>query len=384
MKNRTRVLEVDPLQPDPAAIGVAAGLIASGRLVAFPTETVYGLGANALDREAVDRIFAAKQRPIQDPLIVHLAEASQLERVAVGVPPVAWRLAERFWPGALTLVLQRGPDVAPNVAAGRRTVAVRVPAHPVAQALLERCGLPIAAPSANLFSRPSPTAASHVLADLNGRIDLLLDGGAATIGLESSVVDLTRDPPRLLRPGGVPAEALRRLLPDLQLPEMPSVLDPETPAVSPGTLLKHYSPRAMVVLLRGPSAAAAKLGRDAVRMLRPRGIRVGVLVPDEEVPLYAEEPVSVMPLGPGSDAGAVAHALFARIRDLDASGVDVILAREISSSGLGLAVCDRLFRAAEGRVLDAAGAADLESLFVGIPAQAGRAELRRAEHLACV
>ena len=166
--------------------------IAAGRLVAFPTETVYGLGANALDAAAVEHIFAAKRRPFTDPLIVHLASVDQLKQVAVDIPPSAYRLAERFWPGPLTLILRRGRQVTPKVSAGRDTVAVRVPAHPVAQALLLACGLPIAAPSANLFSRPSPTTARHVLDDLDGRIDIVVDGGPTTIGVESTVVDLTQ------------------------------------------------------------------------------------------------------------------------------------------------------------------------------------------------
>ena len=180
--------------------------------MAFPTETVYGLGANALDAAAVERIFAAKQRPVTDPLIVHLASVDQLTQVAVDIPPSVYRFAERFWPGPLTLILRRGPKVPPNVSAGRDTVAVRVPAHPVAQALLVACGLPIAAPSANLFSRPSPTTAQHVLDDLDGRVDIVLDGGPTTIGVESTVVDLTQKPPVLLRPGGAPVESLLDIL----------------------------------------------------------------------------------------------------------------------------------------------------------------------------
>lgn len=340
---------------------MAAGAIRAGRLVAFPTETVYGLGANALDAAAVARIFAAKQRPSTDPLIVHLADASQLERIAVHIPPVVERLAEHFWPGPLTLVLHRGPQVAPNVSAGRETVAVRVPAHPVAHALLAACGLPIAAPSANLFSRPSPTTAQHVYADLAGRVDIILDGGPTTIGLESTVVDLTQTLPVLLRPGGVPAELLLDLLPDLRVPAAPMVAAEGEAAASPGTLLKHYAPCAAVVLLRGDAAAARTLAQAILDLLHGAGLRAGVLVPDEEFALYAGLHAEVVGLGPSSDHMAVARYLFARLRELDSLGVDVILAREVAAGGLGTAIRDRLFRAAQGRILDVDIPVDLAS-----------------------
>ncbi len=357
---QTQILHIDPHQPEPAAIAEAAAVLAAGRLVAFPTETVYGLGANALDRDAVERIFAAKQRPFSDPLIVHLAGATQIERVAEQIPPAVERLAERFWPGPLTLVVRRGAHVAPNVSAGRDTVAVRVPAHPVAHALLTACDLPIAAPSANLFSRPSPTTAQHVLADLDGRVDIILDGGPTTIGLESTVVDLTQTPPVLLRPGGVPVELLLDLLPDLRVPAAPLVAAEGAATASPGTLLKHYSPHASVFLLRGDGIAARALAQTLLEGLHGAGLRAGILVPDEESPLYAGLHAEVVSMGPAADPLAVARYLFARLRELDSLGVDVILAREVAAGGLGTAIRDRLFRAAEGRVLDAGAPVDTQ------------------------
>src|SRR5262245_22416754 len=198
----TKIIIVNPVAPEPAVIQQAASVIRAGGLVAFPTETVYGLGANALDATAVARIFAAKGRPASDPLIVHIAAFAQLDDIAEQIPPLARELAAAFWPGPLTLVLRRRSIVPANVSAGRETVAVRMPAHPVALALCGAAGVPIAAPSANLFTRTSPTEAEHVLEDLAGRIDLLLDGGPTPIGLESTVLDLTQSPPALLRPGG--------------------------------------------------------------------------------------------------------------------------------------------------------------------------------------
>lgn len=366
MTSRTLTLTIDPVQPDDAAIAAGAEALAAGRLVAFPTETVYGLGANALDALAVDRIFAAKQRPFNDPLIVHLADADRLDQVAIDVPALAWRLADHFWPGPLTLVLRRARRVAENVSAGRSSVAVRVPAHPIAQALLRHSGLPIAAPSANLFSRPSPTTARHVLDDLDGRIDLVLDGGPTAIGLESTVLDLTQDPPCLLRPGGVPIESLREVLPDLRAPAAPNVVGEDAPAASPGVLLKHYAPHAPMVLLRGKLSSAAPMMHRAVILLQRQGLRPGLLVPDEEVPLYADLRVDVVALGPSAEMSVMGRALFARLRELDRFGVDLIVARDVSHVGLGLAVSDRLFRAAEGHVLDAAEAPSLEEFFSGV------------------
>jgi L-threonylcarbamoyladenylate synthase len=347
----TRVLTVDPAAPERSVIVEAASVLHAGGLVAFPTETVYGLGANALDAAAVRRIFSAKGRPASDPLIAHVATLEQVAQVAAETPAIAQDLARRFWPGPLTLVLPRHARVPSEVTAGGATVAVRVPNHPVALALLAAAGVPVVAPSANLFSRPSPTTAAHVLEDLRGRVDLVLDGGPTTVGVESTVVDLTVTPPAVLRPGGVTLEALRALLPDIAyVPRFVAAEAGATP--SPGMLLKHYSPRAPLTLYAGPRATVLeRMAADAAR-LGAQDTSVGVLAFDEDQATLAGVAARVETLGPYGALDQAAMRLFAAMRALDAAGADVILARAPEQSGIGLALWDRLLRAAEGNVVE--------------------------------
>lgn len=351
----TRVLVVDPAHPDPDAIASAAQTIRSGRLVAFPTETVYGLGANALDAAAIGRIYAAKRRPANDPVIVHIHDAAQLETLAATVPDAAYTLANTFWPGPLTFVLRRGPDVPANIAAGRDTVAVRMPSHPVALALLKAADVPIAAPSANTFTRPSATTAAHVLQDLRGRVDVVVDAGPTPIGLESTVIDLTGESPVVLRPGGVVMDDLRRLLPDVTLSPRYVATDAAMGESAPGQMLKHYSPDAAVLLFSGPlDAVDAVLHRmhESAAARLDDGVRVGVLVADEDAAHFADLPgLIVRTLGPRGDFAAIGHELFAALRRLDEQGTAVILVRDFGREGLGAALWDRLLRAAEGRVI---------------------------------
>ncbi|NDJ59911.1 MAG: threonylcarbamoyl-AMP synthase [Chloroflexi bacterium] len=351
---QTHVISVDSVQPDFAAIHVAAELLRAGQLVAFPTETVYGLGANAHDSAAVGCIFSAKSRPANDPIIVHIAALGQIDAVAREIPDLAYQLAQHFWPGPLTLVLARHPNIPPNVSAGLPTVAVRMPVHPVARALIQAADCPIAAPSANTFSRPSATTAQHVLQDLGGRVAVILDAGPTPIGLESTVLDLTGEPV-VLRPGGVDLEQLRVFIPNLQIKPRYIATDAD-PANAPGQLTRHYAPSAQVLLFSGPVGPVRAQMQQTAHDRIASGQRVGVLVIDEERELFVALPgVQVVTLGPGDDLAQVGARLFAALRALDRQGVDVIVVRALARAGLGAAIWDRLLRAADGKFIAVEG-----------------------------
>lgn len=302
----------------------AAALIRRGELVAFPTETVYGLGADAFNPEAVRKIFEAKGRPLDNPLIVHIAHLDQLARLVRDVPEAARRFMERFFPGPLTLVLPRHSDVPDEVTAGLPTVGVRMPRHPVARAFLEACGTPVAAPSANRSGRPSPTRWEAVYADLNGRIACILQGDRSDMGLESTVVDCTGPEPVVLRAGAVPLEALREVVPETRLVGNEMSLK----ARSPGTRYRHYAPQARVVLVDHPDEAVPD----------PRHAYIGLTPPAHPEAFGA---CCICP-----DVETYAYELFDFFRRCDAQGCTRIYAQRVPRTGLGLALMDRLERAA--------------------------------------
>ncbi len=313
-------------------IAAGAAALARGALVAFPTETVYGLGANALDPVAVARVFAAKGRPTNHPLICHVASADDLSPLVAQVTPAARALADAFWPGPLTLVMPRSAAVLDAVTGGLHTVAVRVPNHPIALALLRAFGGPVAAPSANRFGWPSPTRAGDVRAELGDAVDLILDGGPCAIGVESTVLDLASDPPQILRPGSVSPEQITAVI------NMPVSATSSGPARAPGMLETHYSPGARLEVLAAGDVVARAAALDAV------GTRVAVLAPTQVAPL----PASTLILGPAGDADAYAALLYAAFRRADADGREVILAVPPPAVGIGIAVRDRLARASAG------------------------------------
>ena len=324
---------------DPALLE-AAGILRAGGLVAFPTETVYGLGANALDAGAVEKIFVAKQRPHWDPVIVHVADVAAARRLTVAWPEAAERLAEAFWPGPLTMLLPRTAQIPDLCTAGRAKVGLRLPAHPVARALIAAAGVPVAAPSANLFGHTSPTTAEHVLADLDGRIDAVLDAGGCAVGVESTVLDPTLDPAIIYRPGGVTAEQIRGVLGNVEV-AIRTLSDEVPPEAleSPGLGIRHYAPRARVVLVESEDELMHVLKRETHHH------RVGVLLPVEwAMPLVA---VTVQRWGSWSEPELLARELYRQMRALDEEGVEVIVCPLPPAEGIGLAIRDRLRKAAK-------------------------------------
>ena len=329
----------------------ASRLLHTGELVAFPTETVYGLGANALDREAVLSIFAAKGRPADNPLIVHIYEESQLEDLCE-IPEGARPLMEKFWPGPLTILMPKKDTIPPEVTAGLPTVAMRMPSHPVARELLRVCGLPIAAPSANRSGKPSPTSSHYVYQDMQGRIPLILDGGDCDVGLESTVLDLTHGTPTILRPGGVTKEMLEEILGPVEVAG--SVLRPLKQgevALSPGMRYRHYSPEGEVTLVQGAEADVVSALHKLCREAEEDGHSACVMCFTEHLSQLSD--CHPHDIGSIHDPASTAHRLFDTLRRLDDEGMKLIFSEVVPAEGVGLAVMNRLGRAAAFRMLSA-------------------------------
>ena len=346
---KTLHLIVDPAQLETAAtqeaLERAAEILRAGGLVALPTETVYGLGANALDRTAVERIFAAKSRPAWDPIIVHIASEAMLEGLVAEAPAAARRLMEHFWPGPLTLLLPRTPAVPDAVTAGRPLVGVRMPAHPVALGLIRRAGVPVAAPSANRFGHISPTTARHVLDDLDGRIDAILDAGPSPRGVESTVLDPATTPMMIYRPGAVTAEQIRAVAGPVEIYRDAGALR-ETPAEalpSPGVGLRHYAPRARLVLVEAPLEELGMRLKEAAMGLSTE--RVGVMLPAGVDASLGLADCSIFLWGQWSAPEELAQRLYAGLRALDQEGCTVILCPVPPAEGIGAAIRDRLKKA---------------------------------------
>jgi L-threonylcarbamoyladenylate synthase len=327
------------LSTTPEDIAHAARILRDGGTVAFPTETVYGLGANALDANAISGIFTAKERPHWDPLIVHVSNRAMLDQVAI-VPPHVEPLIEAFWPGPLTLLLPRTPQIPDAVTAGRPLVGIRMPAHPVALALIEAAGVPIAAPSANRFGRTSPTTAAHVLQDLDHRIDAILDGGATSVGVESTVLDPGQSPRLIYRPGAITAAMLEPITGPVTVfqPPQHSTSEPQS-LPSPGVGIRHYAPRARLILVASEAELNSRLAE-----LKTSKDRIGVMLPQGWT---ITTPAETFPWNSFDDNTALAHTLFAGLRELDSRNVSLILCPEPSLEGLGLAIRDRLKKAAK-------------------------------------
>ena len=323
----------------------AAATLARGGLLGIPTETVYGLGANGLDPEAVAHIFEAKGRPQDNPLILHVPSAEWLARYCADIPAAAYTLAERFWPGPLTMILRRKPVVPDAVTAGLDTVGMRCPAHPVCRAIIAAAGVPVAAPSGNTSGRPSPTNMADMLEDMDGKIDGIVDGGPCSVGVESTIIDLTEQPPRLLRPGGVTLEELRDALGEVAVdPAVTRLMGAGEHPRAPGMKYRHYAPKAPVTVVKGDAAATAAYIRDHL------GEGEGVVCFDEYAGLYAGH--TVEKLGPATDKAAQARNVFDALRAFDGTDVTAIWSQCPDEGGIGLAISNRLNKAAGFHIVD--------------------------------
>lgn len=353
---QTKLIRIDSEEIDIGKMSEAAELIRQGELVAFPTETVYGLGADALRPEASAKIYEAKGRPSDNPLIVHVCRFEELERIARDVPEEAKKLAEAFWPGPLTMVVWKNESVPYTTTGGMDTVAVRMPNHPVALSLILESGCLIAAPSANTSGKPSPTEARHVAEDMDGRIPMILDGGAVGIGIESTIIDLTEDVPMILRPGYITKEMLEEVLgKEVQID--PGILATDTTDPSkagqkpkaPGMRYKHYAPKADLVLVEGDTDKVVAEINSLVKAAQEKECRVGVIATDETMERYVAD--VVFSIGARDDEDAIAQHLYKILRDFDEQEVDCIYSESFATPRIGQAIMNRLLKAAGYQVL---------------------------------
>ncbi|WP_139491066.1 L-threonylcarbamoyladenylate synthase [Brevibacillus dissolubilis] len=330
----------------------SAKFVEAGELVAFPTETVYGLGANACSADAVEKIFVAKGRPSDNPLIVHIGDMSQLSQVASEVSPAARRLMDAFWPGPLTLFLPKQESVPDRVTAGLPTVGVRMPAHPVALALINVAGVPIAAPSANRSGRPSPTTAAHVAEDLDGRIAAILDGGSTGVGVESTTIDMTVEPPMIHRPGGITYEQIQAVIGDVAM-DPAHLREKDAAPVSPGMKYAHYAPEGEMWLVEGDGASVRAKMIELLHQAKAQGLSTGVMTTEESLAFWKDSADADVALACGSvsDMTSVARDLYGVLRQFDEQRVQFIVAETFPREGLGLAVMNRLEKAAAHRII---------------------------------
>lgn len=346
----TKVEKIEKTQMNMDIINAAGQILKQGGLVAFPTETVYGLGANALDEEAARKTYAAKGRPSDNPLIVHIASLEDLYPITKKVPEKAVALAEKFWPGPLTMIFEKSELVPYGTTGGLETVAVRMPDNEVALALIRAGGGYVSGPSANKSGRPSPTMARHVLDDLEGRIDMILDGGPVHIGVESTIVDMTVEPPMILRPGAVTKEMLEETVGEVAVDHTILTADAKTPPKAPGMKYRHYAPRAEMTVVEGPlEKVVDKIGELAAAR-ENEGHRVGIIATQETMGRYDHENVKC--IGTREDESTVAANLYAILREFDDDGTEYIYSEAFASDGIGSAVMNRLLKAAGHHVIN--------------------------------
>ena len=334
-----------------SGIKEAARILREGGLVAFPTETVYGLGADGLNTEAAARIYEAKGRPSDNPLILHIARMEDLSGIVREIPKIALRLAERFWPGPLTMIFPKAACVPEGTTGGLNTVAVRMPKHPLALALIEAAGIPVAAPSANLSGRPSTTTAAHVREDMEGRIDSIVDGGAVGVELESTIVDVTGEKPMMLRPGYITKEMLEEVVGEVLLDPviMAAQPEPNLKPKAPGMKYRHYAPKAEMFLCEGSSQAVVSYINQEAKKKRQEGKRLGVLATEQTREAYQAD--VVLSVGSRESEESIARHLFEVLRKFDEAEVDVIYSECFGEGTLGMAIMNRLRKAAGYRVV---------------------------------
>lgn len=345
---QTIIKKVDENHIDQKIMEEAGEILKSGGLVAFPTETVYGLGANALDAEAAAKIYAAKGRPSDNPLIVHIAEIGDLDLIVKEVPEAAKKLAEKFWPGPLTMVMNKSDVVPYGTTGGLDTVAVRMPSHKIALEMIRCGGRYIAAPSANTSGRPSPTLASHVADDMDGIIPMILDGGAVGIGIESTIVDLTEEIPTILRPGFITKEMLEEVVGEVQIDRGLSA-DAKTPPKAPGMKYRHYAPRAELIIIEGAASKVVQKINEMVLENQEKGVVSGVIGTEETKSLY---PVGIVKsLGSRNDELSISSHLYQILREFDESDADVIYSESFAAGSMGSAIMNRLLKAAGHKII---------------------------------
>lgn len=334
----TKLIKIEQDNINLNRIKEAGQAIRDGKIVAFPTETVYGLGADALNEEAILKIFKAKNRPLFDPLIVHINSLEDVVNLVEDINPVAKKLADNFWPGPLTMVMKKKKKVSDLITSGLDTVAIRVPRHPIAQALIRESQRPIVAPSANLFAHISPTSAEHVYRDLNGRIDIIIDGGKTEVGVESTVVDVTGLPIEILRVGGLTVENIQKVITDVKIANMF-----DNKIKSPGMLKKHYAPKAKLILVDGENEQMIQNILNIASKYKNEGKKVGIIASNENSDKYKGYLVKI--LGNATDLETCAHNLYSQLRSLDELKIDIIISENFKNKGIGRAIMDRLNRA---------------------------------------
>lgn len=345
----TVIKKTDKTQPDQEVILRAGQILRDGGLVAFPTETVYGLGANALDREAAKKTYAAKGRPSDNPLIIHIARMSDLSGIVTEIPEAAVKAAEKFWPGPLTMIFHKSCQVPRETTGGLDTVAVRMPDHEIARELILAAGGYVSAPSANTSGRPSPTTAAHVAEDLTGRIEMIVDGGPVDIGLESSILDMTVTPPMLLRPGAVTREMLAEVIGEVAVDHTLIRPEDDRKPKAPGMKYRHYAPRARLSVVEGQPEKVTAFINEQARVQIAEGLKVGIIGTRETIREYPLGNVKCV--GTRADERTIAAGLFGILREFDGEGVDVIYSEAFQEEGIGSAVMNRLLKAAGHHVI---------------------------------